>query len=138
MIDTSESAGEKLEKVANTTDLQTAITRLENLRGLQEASLKAEYHTLLNELKPKNILKNTIAEVRESTPVKHNLLKLALGLGAGYFSRKLIVDKSAGVVKKALGAALQYCITHFVARKNDGDDDRPHSKNIFQRIFGKK
>ena len=71
------------------------------------------------DLKPTNILKNTLHEVQQSTPLNHNLLKVAIGLGAGYFSRKLIVGNSAGFAKKALGAALQFGITSFVAKKED-------------------
>ena len=137
-MDSSESANEKLERIANTTDLQTAIQRLEHRRKLQESDLKDQYHTLLNDLKPKNILQNTIDEVRESTPLKNNLLKLAVGIGAGYFSRKLIVNKSAGVVKKALGAALQYGITHFVASKPQEDSNGHPQSGFFKRIFRKK
>lgn len=136
-MESTESAGEKLERIANTTDLQTAIERLEQRRVLQETELQNQFHSLLDDLRPKNILRNTIAEVRESTPLKNNLLKLAIGLGAGYFSRKLVVNKSAGVVKKALGAALQFGVTHFVASRPDNGDG-PKKKGFFKRIFSKQ
>lgn len=135
-----ESADEKLEIIANTTDLDTAIKRLERKKSIMEESLKDDFHELLQDLKPTNILKNTIQEVQESTTLKNNLLKVALGLGAGYFSRKLIVNKSAGVVKKALGAAIQYGVTNFIAKKKDDfeEDGTPptyQKKNIFRRIL---
>lgn len=102
-----------------------------------EEDLKEEFHNLLVSLKPANIIKNTIHEVQESTELKHNIFKVALGLGAGYFSRKLVIGKSAGIVKKALGTALQYGITNFVAKKdhNDEGDARPKKKNLFKRIL---
>lgn len=137
-MDTSEIADEKLESIANTTDLSTAIEKLERRKSVMEEGLKTDFHDLAQSLKPTNILKNTIQEVQESTPLKNNLLKVALGLGVGYFSRKLVVNKSAGVVKKALGAVLQYGITNFVAKKNDDDEvqeDGHHKKNIFRRIL---
>jgi len=80
-----ETADEKLEIIANTTDLSTAIRRLERRRMVMEEDLKDHFHLLLEDLKPTNILKNTLHEVQESTPLKHNLLKVAVGLGAGYF-----------------------------------------------------
>lgn len=133
-----ETAEEKLEVIANTTDLATAIKRLERRKFIMEEDLKDEFHILLNDLKPTNILKNTLQEVRESTPLKHNLLKVAIGLGAGYFSRKMVIGKSAGIVKKALGTALQYGITNFVAKKNEEPDQMgvyPKKKNLLQRIL---
>ncbi len=139
-MDTEEIADSKLEKIANTTELSTAIKRLERRRMLLEEELKDDFHAILESLKPTNILKHTIHEVQESTELKHNLFKVALGLGAGYFSRKLVVGKSAGIVKKALGAALQYGITNFVSKKNhhnndNGFDKQHQKKNIFKRIL---
>ena len=137
-MNNEEIAEIKLERIANTTELEVAIKRLERKKALMEEDLKDHVHTILESLKPTNILKHTIHEVQESTELKHNLFKVALGLGAGYFSRKLIIGKSAGLVKKALGTALQYGITNFVAKKNQKDNGssyQPGKKNIFKRIL---
>ncbi|MEO8763221.1 MAG: hypothetical protein ABI416_02995 [Ginsengibacter sp.] len=132
-------AKSKLEIVASASDLDLAIKRLERKKALMEEELKDHMHDLLENLKPSNILKHTIHEVQESTELKHNLLKVAIGLGAGYFSRKLVIGKSAGLVKKALGTALQYGITNFVAKKSYRDDDssftQPRKKNLLKRIL---
>lgn len=133
-----EIAEEKLEVIANTTDLSTAIKRLERKRRIMEEELKDDFHHILESLKPTNILKQTLHEVQESTSLKHNLLKVALGLGVGYFSRKMVVGKSAGLVKKALGTALQYGITNFVAKKDIDDNTNGFhhkKKNLLQRIL---
>jgi hypothetical protein len=135
-----ESAEEKLEMIANTTDLETAIKRLERRKLVMEEDLKDHMHIILESLKPTNILKTTLHEVQESTPLKHNLFKVALGLGAGYFSRKMVVGKSAGIVKKALGTALQFGITQFIAKKDDNNSPEVSSypskkKNLLKRIF---
>jgi hypothetical protein len=139
-MDNEETAKEKLEMIANTSDLDTAIKRLERKRRLQEEEMRDHFHIILESLKPTNILKHTLREVQESTPLKHNLFKVALGLGAGYFSRKLVVGKSAGLVKKALGTALQYGITQFVAKKDSDDFPNeasytPKKKNLLKRIL---
>lgn len=125
---------------SSTEDLETAIKRLERKKTVMEEDLKDHFHILLEDLKPANILKNTLHEVQESTPLKHNLLKIAVGLGAGYFSRKLVIGKSAGLVKKALGTALQFGITQFIAKKNDQSDENdydstPKKKNLLRRIL---
>jgi hypothetical protein len=136
-MNNAEIAEIKLEMIANTSDLEVAIKRLERKKALMEEDLKDQMHIILESLKPANILKHTIHEVQESTELKHNLFKVALGLGAGYFSRKLIIGKSAGLVKKALGTALQYGITNFVAKKSDkeGNSYQPKKKNLFKRIL---
>ena len=137
-MDTDEIADKKLEKVANTTDLDTAIKRLKRKAQLQEADIQDQIHTIMVSLKPTNLLKTTIHEVQESPELKHNLFKVALGLGAGYFSRKLVVGKSAGLVKKAIGTALQYGVTQFISKKDDSSRSNvAHSKkkNLFKRIL---
>ena len=126
-------------KINSLSELDLAIKRLERKRLLLEEDLKDDFHALLESLKPANILKNTIHEVQESPELKHNLFRVALGLGAGYFSRKLVVGKSAGILKKALGTALQYGITNFVAKKNDTEEEngqpRSKKKSLFKRIL---
>jgi len=138
-MNNEETAEDKLEIIANTSDLSTAIKRLERRRNFLGEDLKDHFHTVLEELKPTNILKNTLYEVQESTTLKHNLLKVAIGLGAGYFSRKMVIGKSAGLVKKALGTALQYGITNFIAKKNDSNEDRldypTKKKSLLRRIL---
>lgn len=136
-MDEKETAKEKLEKIANTTHLLTAIERLEQRRNLQETELSGLYHEVLVSLRPKNILKNTIQEVSESTPLKQNLLKVAVGLGAGYLSRKMIVKPSAGSMKKMLGAALQYGVTNFIASRDTTPDEKVPLKNRVGHFFKK-
>ena len=136
----SDTAKEKLITIANTSELSEAIKKLETKRRLQEEDIRDHAHDLLINLKPTNILKHTLEEVQESTSLKHNLLKVAIGLGAGYFSRKMVVGKSAGLVKKALGAALQYGVTNFIAKKpeNETEYDAYQAKpkrNLLKRIL---
>jgi len=139
-MNNKETAAEKLEIIANTSDLATAIKRLERRRNFLGEDLKDHFHIVLEELKPTNILKHTLHELQESTTLKHNLLKVAIGLGAGYFSRKMIVGKSAGLVKKAIGTVLQYSITNFIAKKEDSNEESnfgypSKKKSLLRRIL---
>ena len=135
-MNNDETAGTP-EKISNTSELAIAIKRLERKKRMMEESLEDEVHAMLESMKPANILKHTLEEVRESTELKHNLFKVVLGLGVGYFSRKLIVGKSAGIVKKVLGTALQYGITQFVVKKENSESglDSPKKKNLLKRIL---
>lgn len=136
-----ETAEEKLIDIANTSDLGIAIKRLEAKRFVQEEDIKAHFNVILNDLKPANILKSTLHEVQQSTPLKNNLLKIAVGLGAGYFSRKMIVGQSAGFAKKALGAVLQFGITNFIAKKDSSSEDglsRPRKVGFLKRLLTRK
>lgn len=135
----SESAGDKLMRIANTSDLETAIRQLEARKSLQESELRAQFHTVVENLKPKNILKNTLADVRESNPIKSNLLKLVLGLGIGYFSRKLIINESAGILRKGLSTALQFGIANFFRRKkHKNQEDDPDTESAEEKTSARE
>ncbi len=136
-MNNSEIASAELGEIASFYQLNAAIKKLEAKKYLMEESLKDDFHSVLESLKPANIIKNTVNEFQESTELRHNLLKVLMGLGAGYFSRKLLVGKSAGVIKKAIGVALQYGIANFIAKKDNQDEDVKHSKkkNLLKRIL---
>jgi hypothetical protein len=136
----NEVYAEDFTAINGTMDLEAAITRLEMKKAVLEEDLKDHFNGILENLKPANILKNTLHEVQESVPLKNNLLKIVLGLGAGYFSRKLVVGKSAGLLKKALGTVLQFGVTKLVAGKEEGETDHnaplhPKKRNFLKRIL---
>jgi hypothetical protein len=59
-------------------------------------------------------------------------------LGAGFFSKKLLVGKSAGMLKKTLGIALQYGIAALVAKKKDKEEKSGSDtkrKNLLEKIL---
>jgi hypothetical protein len=129
---------EKNGKITSVGDLNLAIEKLEIKRMLLEENMKEDVHAILEGLKPSNILKNTMHQFQESSEVRNNLLKVALGLGAGYFSKKLLVGKTAGMLKKTLGTALQYGIAALVAKKKDKEEKSGSDtkrKNLLEKIL---
>ena len=123
-------------KIYNTEDLKDAIAELERKRDIEEAALKYEFRETYESFKPANILKNTLAEVSTSPTFRHNLFKVVLGLGAGYLSQKLVIGRSAGLLKRIAGTALQFGVTALVAKTGDGDKtDTTKKGNLFRRIF---
>lgn len=108
-------------KITNMEELALVIAQLEQKSKDQEVALRAQYDVLLASLRPKNILKNTLYEVQESVSIKNNVLKILMGLGAGYFSKKIITRNSANVLKKVLGTAVEYGVISFLSgSKKDG------------------
>ena len=133
-----ETETEKLGKISSVADLKQAVEKLEQKRVLLEEGIKEDVHSILEGLRPSNILKNTVHHLKESGEIRNNLLMIALGLGAGYFSKRLLVGKSAGVLKKTLGTALQYGIAALVSRKKNKEeksDRNPKRKNLFGKIL---
>ena len=126
-----------MKKIYNSQDLKNAILELERKKDVDELELKEQLSKTYETYKPANILKNTMEEVSASPKFRHNLLNVAIGLGAGYLSNKLVVGRSAGIVKRVLGTALQFGVTTLVAKKGDDvvDSLKPKKKSLFKRIL---
>jgi len=124
--------------ISNTDELKNAIAELEIKRDIEEAALKYEFQETYESYKPANILKNTLAEVSASPKFRHNLLNVVIGLGAGYLSQKLVIGRSAGLLKRIAGTALQFGVTALVAKAGDNDNAGTTKRgNIFKRIFSR-
>ncbi len=116
--------------------LKEAIFELEIRKKEQGRTIKEKFYIIKENLKPANIIRNTIDEVATSPRLRLNLLGAVVGLGAAYFSRKLVVGKSVNIFRKILGSVLQLGISAAVASKpgvlqNIG-------QTIFKRVFTKK
>ena len=125
-------------KINNAEELQNAIVQLERKIEVDEAALKYEFQETYESYRPANILKNTLAEVSASPKFRHNLLNVVIGLGAGYLSQKLVIGRSAGLLKRIAGTALQFGVTALVAKAGDNDKaDTTKKGNLFKRIFSR-
>ena len=129
----------KMKKIHNAEDLKQAISELETKKALDEAELKYEFEQFRETYKPSNIIKNTVSEVAASPKFRYNALNIVLGLGAGYLSKKLVVGgRSAGLLKRTLGTALQYGVSSLVSKSADEANGAPPKKgNLLKRIFSR-
>jgi len=125
-----------MKNIHNAGDLKDAIAELERKKKIEEEALKVEFKEVREIYKPANIVKNTVSEVAASPKFRHNLLNIAIGLGAGYLSRKAMVGKSAGLLKKTLGTAVQFGVASLIA-KRDSTGEVPKKGNLLKRIFSR-
>jgi hypothetical protein len=127
-----------MKKILKAEELKNAILELEAKKIVSEEALKRQFHETIQTLKPANILKNTVSEVTASPQFKHNILNLALGLGAGYLTRKIAVGRKAGLLARTVGTVLQFGVTSLIA-KNKANEEKVSHKNggLLKRIFSR-
>ncbi len=101
--------------IKNTNDLKSAIAELEKKRIVQEEVLTNELQVAYENLKPLNVLQ----KITSSPGVRNNLLKAAIGLGAGVLSKNLLIGKSAGILKNVIGNVIKFGVAALVT-KNSG------------------
>lgn len=127
-----------MKKIHKAEELKSAILELEAKKIVSEEALKRQFHETLETLKPSNLLKNTVSEVAASPKFKHNLLNLALGLGAGYLTQKITVGRKAGLLARTLGTALQFGVTSLVVKNKANENEVGHKRgSLLKRIFSR-
>lgn len=96
--------------------LDAAILALE-IRQKREAELvKAEFRDAIEGIRPINLIKNTFREVSGSGELKDNMLNTAIGLGAGFVSKKAFVGFSHNPIKRLVGTAIMFGVTNLVSK----------------------
>lgn len=105
-----------MEKITTGEDLKMAIQQLEDKQNGEWLLLKEQFLITYENLKPLNIIKNTIKDVTASADFKESVIGTTMGLTAGFLSKKLVVGASNNPIKKIAGALLQYGVSAVVAR----------------------
>jgi hypothetical protein len=123
-------------EIKNSADLRAAIIELENKKQEQKRQLAISYHAVTESLKPMNLIKSTFSSAKESPGLTGSLLNAGIGLGVGFLSKKLLIGKSAGLVKKILGPAIQMGVASVVA--NNSGNFKTVGKRLLQTLFRSK
>jgi hypothetical protein len=104
--------------IKNSKDLKAAILELQDRKRREQQVLVDNFHSVKESMKPANLLKSTFHKVKESPGITGTVLKATLGLGVGLLSKKLLLGKSPGFVRRMIGSAIQMGVTGLVAKKS--------------------
>jgi len=109
-----------MKPIAHTSDgLRTRIAELEALSVQQEYEIKNTARVILDDLKPVNLIKGAFTSTVKSPGFGKNLLKGAVGLAAGFLSKKILFRSSSNIIKKTLGTVVEVGVAKVVANKAD-------------------
>lgn len=109
--------------------LSEKIQLLEIQSAYEAQLLKEQFNFTYEQLKPANLIKNSMLELITAPHVVDNLLSTAMGLATGYLSRKLVVGGSGNFIRKIFGLLTQMGVTNSVAQHPE------EIKSIGQYIF---
>lgn len=125
-----------MENITTTEELKNAIELLEFEQTYKWQIVKKQLLVVHEGLKPLNLIKSTISEATSSPYLMENILGAAAGLASGYVSRKIVIGRSANVIRKLIGSAIQFGVTNVVA--SHADSIKTFGQNIFQYFRRKK
>ena len=105
-------------EIKNASDLEAAIIRLKHKKDLQTDQVKDQFNEAVDSLKPINLLKSSLNKVVNSPGLVEKIINATVGLGAGVLSKKLLIGKSTGIVKKILGTALEFGVAGLITKNS--------------------
>ena len=103
--------------VSSMKGLESRILELEKKQTLQVIELKKSAVDIVGSLTPANIIKSALKDVAQSPDLRSSVLNTAIGIGAGFLGRKLVVGKSGNIFKRIIGSTLQLGIANFIRKK---------------------
>ena len=125
-----------MQKITTVDELRGTILLLEIKQADEKALLNEQFETTLENLKPANLIKNTLKDLNASPDFKGGLLNTALSIGAGYLSKKVTVGSSGGPLKQVLGSLIQMGVTALISKNADGIKSK--TKSVLSNLFSKK
>ena len=124
-----------MENISTPAELSQAIMIREAEQSVLLFKVKVKFFHAYENLKPINIVESTISEIISSPYLTNNIIDSAIGLTAGYISKKAVVQESDSALRKLFGTVLQFGVTNLVAKNPKAI--KSFGKFIFQQIFNK-
>ncbi|PWB23473.1 hypothetical protein [Flavobacterium sp. HTF] len=118
-----------METIYNIETLNQRIQLLENRQDEEWCAIKDEIDDIKENLKPLNLIRNTIEEINETVGFKGNIAQSAISIGIGYLAKRFVVGKTDSTVKNIFGTLLQLVVTKLVSKKEDPSDDDEHEES---------
>jgi hypothetical protein len=124
-----------MKKTNETDSLNELIALYEQKHDYELKALKEQFHAAYESLKPINMIKGLFHEVTASPEIKNDLASSAIGLGAGFLSKKLFGNYSHHPVKRIIGTAAQLAIANLVSKNLD--TIKTIGSNVIGHFFSK-
>ena len=88
-------------------ELRDRIAFLQNRQAMELEALKEQFQITCKNLKPINLIKDSLDEISSSSDLKKDLLMGALNLTTGYLSHKMDHNPVKNILEKALGFVMK-------------------------------
>jgi hypothetical protein len=112
-----------METIYNIETLNQRIQLLEKQQDEEWCAIKDEIDDIKENLKPLNLIRNTIEEINETVGFKGNIAQSAISIGIGYLAKRFVIGKTDSAMKNIFGTLLQLVVTKLVSKRDDSSDD---------------
>jgi len=105
-----------MQHITSLAGLKNEIRLLEAEQAIQGQRVKEQFYMTIESLNPVNLLRSTLNNIITSPHLIDNILGIAISLGTGYLTKKIVIGTSGKIGRKIIGSVLQIGVTSLVAR----------------------
>lgn len=105
-----------METIYTIDSLNQKIKFLEAQQDREWCEIKDEIDEIKENLKPLNLIRNTVEEINETIGFKSDIAQSAISIGIGYLAKKLVIGKTDSTFKNIFGSILQLAVTTLVSK----------------------
>lgn len=122
-----------MEAIYTIDQLNQKIQELEVRQDTEWCDIKDHIDDIKENLKPINLIRNTVEEINETVGFKSHLAQSAISIGIGYIAKRFIVGKGDSMFKGILGSIVQLVVTNLVSKpqnetSNETSEDEDSSQ----------
>ncbi|MBO9585652.1 MAG: hypothetical protein J7574_15915 [Flavobacterium sp.] len=120
-----------MEAIYNIDQLNRKIEELEVRQNTEWCAIKDHIDEIKDNLKPINLIRNTVEEINETVGFKSHIAQSAISIGIGYLAKRFIVGKGDSMFKGVLGSIVQLIVTNLVSKphhETSSDDEEESSQ----------
>jgi hypothetical protein len=112
--------------------LNQRIKLLEERQDTEWCAIKDHIEDVKENLKPLNLIRNTVEEINETVGFKSHLAQSAISIGIGYLAKRFIVGKGDSMFKGILGSIVQLIVTNLVSKPSESSHDTSEEEESSQ------
>ena len=119
-----------MEAIYNIDQLNQKIQELEVRQDTEWCAIKNHVDEIKENLKPINLIRNTVEEINETFGFKCHITQSAISIGIGYLAKRFIVGKGDSMFKGILGSVVQLIVTNLVSKpQNESSNQASEEEN---------
>jgi len=119
-----------MEAIYNIDQLNQKIQELEVRQDTEWCAIKNHVDEIKENLKPINLIRNTVEEINETVGFKSHIAQSAISIGIGYLAKRFIVGKGDSMFKGILGSVVQLIVTNLVSKpQNESSNQASEEEN---------
>lgn len=103
----------------NIRQLHERISILEKQRSKQEKLIRESIKAIRNDLKPSNILKNSLRSFVGNKETRQSVLKMAAGIAISFLLKKYLGGKRGSAIAKAIDTGMQMGLSEMAFENSD-------------------